>query len=250
MLTIRLPLLLTKDGQFKCPELYIENDFQIPLTLLNDFKLKSSDYYLSKCSENVFQVKLRLLGGKGGFGSQLRAQGNKMSSKKRAGNYESCRSLNGQRLRVQKQTKMIEEYLAKEPERLSKREQEIREKMQKYLEAPDKKVMFSDPDYLKLCRKLLDSTEDAVRSGLRAKNREQDEDDSDSSSEEDDYKSDESDLENQSNEFENGNESNKPENKDIADSASDDEDEKSPAPIPASKHDRITSKYLDKYFKK
>ena len=106
MLTIRLPLLLTKDGQFKCPELYIENDFQIPLTLLNDFKLKSSDYYLSKCSENVFQVKLRLLGGKGGFGSQLRAQGNKMSSKKRAGNYESCRSLNGQRLRVQKQTKM------------------------------------------------------------------------------------------------------------------------------------------------
>ena len=182
MITVRLPLvLLTSDGdQYKKSELYIEDFSQVPSTLFNELKLKCSDFYLSKCSENVYHVKLRLLGGKGGFGSQLRAQGNKMSSKKRAGNYESCRSLNGQRLRVQKQTKMIEEYLAKEPERLSKREQEIREKMQKYLEAPDKKVMFSDPEYLKLCRKLIDSTEDAVRSGLRAKN-----DDFDSENDED-----------------------------------------------------------------
>lgn len=229
MVTVKLPLLLLNDNnQLRRSEILLNSHDDIYLTLLNDFKLKEGDYYLSKCSENVFQVKLRLLGGKGGFGSQLRAQGNKMSSKKRAGNYESCRTLNGQRIRVQKQTKLIEEYLAKEPERLSKREQEIREKMQKYLEAPDKKVMFSDPEYLKLCRKLIDSTEDAVRSGLRAQNQDEEEDSDESESEIDESEEDESD-----------------------DEASD-EDEKAPA-ISTPKNslnDKITSKYLEKYLKK
>jgi hypothetical protein len=244
MITLRLPLLLSNDGQFIRQEIVLncKDQTDILTSLLKYFKLKSNDFYLSKCSETVFQVKLRLLGGKGGFGSQLRAQGNKMSSKKRAGNYESCRTLNGQRIRVQKQTKLIEEYLAKEPERLSKREQEIREKMQKYLEAPDKKVMFSDPEYLKLCRKLIDSTEDAVRSGLRAQNEESDEE----SSSENDHVNDES-LE-----FD---EEVKDDNGD--DEKSEDEDEKSPAPIyistklsNSSYNKKITSKYLDKYLKK
>lgn len=170
-ITVRLPLLISKDGnfQFKHSEIQLNSISEISLNLLKDFKLKSSDFYLIKCAENFYNVKLRLLGGKGGFGSQLRAQGNKMSSKKRAGNYESCRSLNGQRLRVQKQTKMVEEYLAREPERLSKREKEIREKMQRHLEAPGKKVMFYDPNYLKISKKLVDETEDAVRNGLKAK---------------------------------------------------------------------------------
>lgn len=247
MITVRLPLLLlASDGdQYKKSELYIEDFAQVSSTLFNELKLKCSDFYLSKCSENVYHVKLRLLGGKGGFGSQLRAQGNKMSSKKRAGNYESCRSLNGQRLRVQKQTKMIEEYLAKEPERLSKREQEIREKMQKYLEAPDKKVMFSDPEYLKLCRKLIDSTEDAVRSGLRAKNEDFDsENDEDEDEDEEDYEDDPEESEVESND------ANEPELESKEPEILESEDEKSPAPVPKCKNDRITSKYLDKYLKK
>jgi hypothetical protein len=166
-------------------EIIVNEDCNILQVLYDRFRLKLSDYYLVKCAESVFNVKLRIVGGKGGFGSQLRAQGNKMSSKKRAGNYESCRSLNGQRIRVQKQTKMIEEYLAREPERLSKKEQEIREKMQKYLDAPDKKVMFCDPEYLKLSRKLLDGTEDAVRLGTRTLEEESDSEDSESDDSED-----------------------------------------------------------------
>ena len=243
MITLKLPTLLSNDGHFKRREIVLSDQNDIISTLFNDFKLKSSDFYLSKCSESVFQVKLRLLGGKGGFGSQLRAQGNKMSSKKRAGNYESCRTLNGQRIRVQKQTKLIEEYLAKEPERLSKREQEIREKMQKYLEAPDKKVMFSDPDYLKLCRKLIDSTEDAVRSGLRAKNRESDENDDSEDLENEDGDEDcdsdnENDKESVASEEEN-------------ESEASDYDEKAPASVkPATLQNKVTSKYLDKYLNK
>lgn len=214
MITIRLPLLITSDGQFKREQVNFEDFDQVSRALLNDFNLNSNNFYLSKCSESVYQVRLRLPGGKGGFGSQLRAQGNKMSSKKRAGNYESCRSLNGQRLRVQKQTKMIEEYLAKEPERLSKKEQEIRDKMQKHLDAPDKKVMFSDPEYFKLCRKLIDGTEDAVRSRIRSSQVSLNEEI------EDNY------VENE------------------------DEDQNEDEKAPLRKNDRITSKYLEKYLKK
>lgn len=240
MITLKLPLLLSNDGQFSRAEIHLNDQNDILSTLLNDFKLKSSNFYLSKSSETVFQVNLRLLGGKGGFGSQLRAQGNKMSSKKRAGNYESCRTLNGQRIRVQKQTELIEEYLAKEPERLSKREQEIREKMQKYLEAPDKKIMFSDPEYLKLCRKLIDSTEDAVRIGIRAQNEESDEDD-DSLDYDDSVNVSSGSDEKEFNDYDG----------EISD---EEEDEKAPASSsfrPSNSYNnKISSKYLDKYLKK
>ena len=45
------------------------------------------------------QVLLRLVGGKGGFGSMLRSQGGRMASKQST-NYEACRDLNGRRLKV------------------------------------------------------------------------------------------------------------------------------------------------------
>ena len=58
MITVRLPLvLLTSDGdQYKKSELYIEDFAQVPSTLFNELKLKCSDFYLSKCSENVYQM--------------------------------------------------------------------------------------------------------------------------------------------------------------------------------------------------
>ena len=59
----------------------------------------------------VLHLRFRILGGKGGFGSQLRAQGNKMSSKKRAGDYSCCRDLTGRRIRTTEQNQKIEEHL-------------------------------------------------------------------------------------------------------------------------------------------
>jgi hypothetical protein len=46
----------------------------------------------------------RMLGGKGGFGSQLRAAGGRMSSQKTSNN-DSCRDLNGRRLSTIKEAK-------------------------------------------------------------------------------------------------------------------------------------------------
>jgi hypothetical protein len=51
------------------------------------------------------EVRLATRGGKGGFGSMLRAQGGKMSAKGKDENTGSCRDLNGRRLSTMKQAK-------------------------------------------------------------------------------------------------------------------------------------------------
>lgn len=52
----------------------------------------------------TLRVSTRLPGGKGGFGSQLRAAGGRMSSQKTSNN-DSCRDLNGRRLSTLKEAK-------------------------------------------------------------------------------------------------------------------------------------------------
>ena len=47
----------------------------------------------------TFNLSLRLLGGKGGFGSMLRAQGGRMNAQKTT-NFEACRDLQGRRIRT------------------------------------------------------------------------------------------------------------------------------------------------------
>lgn len=87
-------------------------------SILNAYKhvLNSSwiDIYESE-NISVIKIRPRLLGGKGGFGSNLRAQGNKLSSKNRSGNYDSCRDLNGKKIRAVSQAKQIDDYLKGKP---------------------------------------------------------------------------------------------------------------------------------------
>ena len=56
--------------------------------------------------EISLQLLPRLLGGKGGFGSQLRAAGGRMSSQKTSNN-DSCRDLTGRRLSTIKEAKKL-----------------------------------------------------------------------------------------------------------------------------------------------
>ncbi|KAL2265401.1 hypothetical protein VTJ83DRAFT_6501 [Remersonia thermophila] len=79
-------------------------------------------------------VALRLAcplpGGKGGFGSQLRAAGGRMSKKKKNAGQEdngSSRNLDGRRLRTVTEAKALAEYLAIKPE-MERREKEARRK--------------------------------------------------------------------------------------------------------------------------
>ncbi|KAG6909933.1 hypothetical protein DXG01_014202 [Tephrocybe rancida] len=71
-------------------------------------------------TRNFVSLRLtpRLVGGKGGFGSQLRAAGGRMSSQKTSNN-DSCRDLSGRRLSTIKEAKKLAEYLESEPDRVA-----------------------------------------------------------------------------------------------------------------------------------
>ncbi|CZT08771.1 hypothetical protein WAI453_006111 [Rhynchosporium graminicola] len=76
------------------------------------------------------RLALPMCGGKGGFGSQLRAAGGRMSSKRKRNQGEengSSRNLDGRRLRSVHEAKALAEYLAIKPE-MAKKEQEQRRK--------------------------------------------------------------------------------------------------------------------------
>lgn len=67
----------------------------------------------------TLRVALPLPGGKGGFGSQLRAAGGRMSSRKKRGqqeNNDSCRNLDGRRMRTVKEAKALAAFLEIKPE--------------------------------------------------------------------------------------------------------------------------------------
>jgi hypothetical protein len=95
------PLLLTKYPSLPPPNvLYISPHKGLlpspstPVSSLHD----NDSYFIS------LRLTPRLLGGKGGFGSQLRAAGGRMSSQKTSNN-DSCRDLSGRRLSTIKDAK-------------------------------------------------------------------------------------------------------------------------------------------------
>lgn len=76
------------------------------------------------------RLSVPLCGGKGGFGSQLRAAGGRMSSRRKnnqGDNNNSNRNLDGRRLRTVNEAKALAEYLALKPD-MEKKEKEVRRK--------------------------------------------------------------------------------------------------------------------------
>lgn len=155
-------LSVAGDDDISQVEAYIDRNLHIPRGCY------WLDYGVSRPLCRI-SLRLRLLGGKGGFGSNLRAQGSKMSSKRRRLGNESCRDLSGQRLRTLNQRRMVADYLARKPEMDRKREAEVRDRMLRAVEAPDKKPVFSDVEYLKTARETVDAVESAVAEALLGK---------------------------------------------------------------------------------
>ncbi|EME48494.1 hypothetical protein DOTSEDRAFT_109432, partial [Dothistroma septosporum NZE10] len=112
------------------------------LLLHNDAPISS---LLDCSSDNLLSLRLsrRLCGGKGGFGSQLRAAGGRMSSrKKRNSNINpngSNRNLDGRRLRTVDEAKKLAEYLAIKPDMDKKEKDERKKKWEAVVEAADKR---------------------------------------------------------------------------------------------------------------
>ncbi|KAI1189566.1 telomere stability and silencing-domain-containing protein [Nemania serpens] len=109
--------------------------------------LRSNQHISDLCDVNDDFVSLRLslplCGGKGGFGSQLRAAGGRMSSKKKKNQGDengSSRNLDGRRLRTINEAKALAEYLALKPEMEQKEKEKRRARWQQIVEAAEEKA--------------------------------------------------------------------------------------------------------------
>ncbi|KAI1797483.1 telomere stability and silencing-domain-containing protein [Ganoderma leucocontextum] len=123
----------------------------------------------------------RLRGGKGGFGSQLRAAGGRMSSQKTSNN-DSCRDLSGRRLSTIKEAKRLAEYIESEPLR-KKAQQEAQRAKLETLErklgisadgsssdpVAGKKHRLEDNEYIEQSREIVDNVKNAVSSAMLKK---------------------------------------------------------------------------------
>ncbi|KAI1139689.1 telomere stability and silencing-domain-containing protein [Hypoxylon sp. FL0543] len=125
-----------------------QTDTRLILTTLSNRQLLSSSQELVSdlCDTDDAFLSLRLsiplCGGKGGFGSQLRAAGGRMSSKKKRNRGDengSSRNLDGRRLRTVNEAKALAEYLAIKPEMEQKEKEKRRARWQQIVDAADQR---------------------------------------------------------------------------------------------------------------
>ncbi|XP_010897406.1 replication stress response regulator SDE2 isoform X2 [Esox lucius] len=143
--------LCTNEKGFPSTDLYVKNNGRI--SSLDD-KLQAGA---------VYRLEPRLCGGKGGFGSMLRALGAQIE---KTTNREACRDLSGRRLRDVNHEKEMAEWLKKQADREAEKEQKRLERLERKLAEP--KHQFTDPNYERQCHDLSERLEDSVLKGMQA----------------------------------------------------------------------------------
>lgn len=98
--------------------------------------------YASAQDDEFISLRLSapLCGGKGGFGSQLRAAGGRMSSKRKGTeDTGSSRNLDGRRLRTVNEAKALAEYLAIKPEMEQREKEKRRQRWEQIVELAERR---------------------------------------------------------------------------------------------------------------
>ena len=100
--------------------------------------------YLATEDDDFLNLRLSvpLCGGKGGFGSQLRAAGGRMSSKRKRNEGEnngSSRTLDGRRVRTANEAKALAEYLAIKPDMERKEKERRRQRWEQIVEMAERR---------------------------------------------------------------------------------------------------------------
>jgi hypothetical protein len=120
-----------------------------------------------------FEFNVPTLGGKGGFGSNLRAQGVRMQNKKTE-NVESCRDLSGKRLAIVNEAQRfvilirMADYRQAEPERKKAEQAKIQKKIKEGLkEHKTEKRLVEDAVFIEKRQNMLEVIEDSVAAGLK-----------------------------------------------------------------------------------
>ena len=105
---------------------------------------------------------IRLVGGKGGFGSMLRAIGAQIE---KTTNREACRDLSGRRLRDINEEKRLKAYLEKQKEADEDPDEKFKKKIGKLTSKP--KAEFKDERYETARADLTQNIDDSVEIGFK-----------------------------------------------------------------------------------
>ena len=81
--------------------------------LISEGKILKENYDLIDYENKIIEIRIRLKGGKGGFGTSLRLQ---QATKKQTKNFDACRDLQGRRLRKVNQERQLNEWRMKKAE--------------------------------------------------------------------------------------------------------------------------------------
>lgn len=135
--------------------------------LPTDFYLTQNGKLIPKdCSalQSYVPVRIheRLPGGKGGFGSMLRAIGAQIE---KTTNREACRDLSGRRLRDINEEKRLKAYLDKQKDAPADEAAKLQRKIDKLLAKP--KHEFHDEEYNRTRSDLTQNVDEAVQEGFR-----------------------------------------------------------------------------------
>uniref|UniRef100_A0A0K8TRL9 SDE2-like domain-containing protein n=1 Tax=Tabanus bromius TaxID=304241 RepID=A0A0K8TRL9_TABBR len=147
-----------------------QSGIDIPELIYQKTGLLENEYYLLQNGKRLeddvetgkIEVVLRLPGGKGGFGSMLRAIGAQIE---KTTNREACRDLNGRRLRDINEEKRLKAWLEKQKDRENEAEEKKRRKLAKLLAVP--KHEFNDAQYEAARASLTERVSSAVEEGFK-----------------------------------------------------------------------------------
>lgn len=105
-------------------------------------------------------------GGKGGFGSMLRAIGAQIE---KTTNREACRDLSGRRLRDVNEEKRIKEWIKKQADRKKEEEKRKREKLKQIAEGNllPSSAKYDDPEFEKFRTEIPDIIDESIEQGLQ-----------------------------------------------------------------------------------
>lgn len=112
------------------------------------------------------QLKLRVVGGKGGFGALLRGAGNKSGKKI---SQDDCRDLSGRRIRHVKNEQKLAEWYASQKERELAQKKEREEQLQRKREEAEesKESTMDTAEFNNTIRTITENTQNSVEEAIR-----------------------------------------------------------------------------------
>ena len=135
------------------------NEFEV----LSENGIKIRNNFVLK-NEQTFQICPKVMGGKGGFGSLLRAFGKQITM---STNKDACRDLTGRRIKHVNNEKKIKEFLSKQGELAKQKDLEAKERSErrkkKREQIDSKHHIFVDPKYDEQKQKITQDLEDALK---------------------------------------------------------------------------------------